>query len=169
MSHAQIPETGYSELRKGRYSEPNRIYHLTTRTHESFPVFSDFRDARIVIDALRHQHVDGHLESLAFVVMPDHLHWLVQLKGDRSLSTCMNLVKSRSTRRIHDQGTYRGKVWQRGFYDRALRKEEDLVSAARYIVANPLRAGLVRSVREYPFWDAKWLKERAMRANSPPL
>lgn len=151
------PTIGSRQLRKGRYSERNRIYHVTTRTHESAPVFSHFGDGRIVVRALRRQHVDGHLESLAFVVMPDHLHWLVQLTGGRSLSTCVNLVKSLATREIHNSGIYRGKVWQRGFYDRAIRKEDDLVAAARYIVANPLRARLVESIRDYPLWDAKWL------------
>jgi len=50
-----------------------------------------------------------------------------------------------------------GKVWQSGFHDHALRHEEDLKAAARYLVANPLRAGLVKSLRDYPFWNAVWL------------
>ena len=157
MSQNEAPEIGYRELRKGRFSERNRIYHVTTRTHGYTPVFASFGDARIVIQALYRQHLDGHLETLAFVVMPDHVHWLVQLVGDRDLSTCVNLVKSMATREIHRRGKYRGQVWQRGFHDRAMRKDDDLPSVARYIVANPLRAGLVRSVRSYPFWDAKWL------------
>ena len=157
MSIPLIPETGYRELRKGRHSERNRIYHVTTRTHGSVPVFSNFGDARILVRAIHRQQIDRHLDTLAYVVMPDHLHWLVQLTGDRSLSTCMNLVKSLSTREIHYKGRYRGKVWQRGFFDRALRRDDDLPAVARYIVANPLRARLVGSVREFPFWDAKWI------------
>ncbi len=43
------------------------------------------------------------------------------------------------------------------FHDRAMRKEEDLKAAARYIVANPLRAGLVERCGDYPLWDAVWL------------
>ncbi|MCF6281296.1 MAG: hypothetical protein L3J28_03650 [Candidatus Polarisedimenticolaceae bacterium] len=42
-------------------------------------------------------------------------------------------------------------------HDRAIRKEEDLVAIARYIVANPLRAGLVKSIKDYPHWDCVWL------------
>jgi len=38
-----------------------------------------------------------------------------------------------------------------------MRKEEDLQALARYIVANPLRAGLVKRVGDYPHWDAMWL------------
>ena len=40
---------------------------------------------------------------------------------------------------------------------KAIQSEEDLADVARYIVANPLRAEIVRSIREYPLWDAKWL------------
>jgi putative transposase len=53
-------------------------------------------------------------------------------------------------------------VWQRGFHDHALRKEEDIVSVARYIVANPVRDGLVRRIGDYPHWDAVWLGEQAL-------
>jgi hypothetical protein len=48
-------------------------------------------------------------------------------------------------------------VWQPGYFDRALRAEEDVREVARYIVANPLRAGLCRQIGDYPLWDALWL------------
>ena len=49
------------------------------------------------------------------------------------------------------------RIWQSGFHDHALRREEDLAQLARYIVANPLRAGLAQRVGDYPHWDAAWL------------
>ena len=42
-------------------------------------------------------------------------------------------------------------------YDHALRKDEDVKKIARYIIANPLRAGLVEKIEDYPYWDAVWL------------
>ena len=106
---------------------------------------------------MRHEHESGHVESLAFVVMPDHFHWLFSLSGSRSLSECIKNVKSYSARRVNDVLGSSGDVWQTGYYDRAIRQEEDLEGVARYIVANPLRAGIVSSVKEYALWDAKWL------------
>jgi hypothetical protein len=50
-----------------------------------------------------------------------------------------------------------GAAWQKGFYDRALRSDEDVVVVARYIVANPLRNGLVERIGDYPYWNATWL------------
>jgi REP element-mobilizing transposase RayT len=67
------------------------------------------------------------------------------------------VVKSGAARQVNALRGSLQRVWQRGFYDRAVRKEDDLVDMARYIVANPLRAGLVRSIKCYPHWDAIWL------------
>ena len=48
-------------------------------------------------------------------------------------------------------------LWQTGYYDHAIRKDEDIQAIARYIVANPIRAGLVTKVGDYSHWDAVWL------------
>ena len=48
--------------------------------------------------------------------------------------------------------------WQSGFHDHALRTEEDVRNVARYVIANPQRAGLVEHVSDYPWWDARWLE-----------
>ena len=93
---------------------------------------------------------------MAWVVMPDHLHWLAQLQT-ASLDGLLQRIKGRSARRINLHRGSSGPVWQAGYHDRAIRKEEDLLSVARYIVANPLRAGLTKQVGDYPLWDAVWL------------
>ena len=99
----------------------------------------------------------GHATTLAFVVMPDHLHWLLTLTGTRSLSTAVSNMKSRAARNTNAVLLRTGPIWQSGYFDRVIRWEEDLVDIARYIVANPLRAKLVASIGEYPLWDAVWL------------
>ncbi|MFB6261863.1 MAG: transposase, partial [Thiohalorhabdaceae bacterium] len=74
-----MPEKGYHRLRRGRFSEPGRVYLLTTVTAGRRPLFRSLPLARAVVACLRHPHDRGEAVSHAFVVMPDHLHWLVQL------------------------------------------------------------------------------------------
>lgn len=143
-------------LRRGRFSEPGRIYLLTTITHHRDPLFMDFHNARLVINELRKADQEQSCQSLAWVVMPDHLHWLIELQS-ATLATLMRRFKSRSSLALHKAGVKQNPVWQAGYQDRALRRDQDVKWVARYIVANPLRAGLVGSVREYPHWDAVWL------------
>ena len=66
-------------------------------------------------------------------------------------------MKSLSARRINHYLGTTGRFWQDGFHDHALRRDEDLVKFARYVVANPLRARLVETLRDYPHWDAIWV------------
>jgi REP element-mobilizing transposase RayT len=144
------------QLRVGRFSEPERIYLLTSTVHERQPIFADVALGRLLVAELRSAQNDALVESLAWVVMPDHLHWLLVLKRG-SVSELMRRVKGRSARRINSTLKCRGRVWQDGYHDRAVRREEDVLPLARYIVANPLRAGLVARVGDYPLWDAVWL------------
>ena len=148
---------GYTQLRKGRRSLSNQIYHITSATRDRRDILRFYACGRAVVRSLRREQDSGHTEMLAYVVMPDHFHWLFALKHEKSLSTCVNNVKSISAREINRFLGRRGKVWQRGFHDRAIRRTEDLERIARYIVSNPLRAGIVDTLRDYPFWDAKWL------------
>ncbi len=142
-----------ADLCKGRYSEAGRIYHVTTATYNRQPLFDNLSLAQSVIKTL---YMSGKATTLAYVLMPDHLHWLIQLQqGD--LSRTVQQMKSKNTLAIHQQQGTTGQIWQRGFHDHALRKEEDIVAVARYIVANPLRARLVKSIGDYPFWNAVWL------------
>ena len=89
--------------------------------------------------------------------MPDHLHWLFQLNENCTLSDTMKCLKARSARSINQYLNTEGQIWQRSYYDRGLRDGEDIKALSRYIVANPLRAGLVENIGEYSHWDAVWL------------
>ena len=144
------------ELRKGRFSQTGLFYLITTVTEQRQPVFRDLWNARLLIRELREADALGWSTTWAFVVMPDHLHWLAEL-GDSELSRLVLRVKSCSAIAVNRALGRSGRLWQKGFHDHALRREEDLQAIARYIVANPLRAGLVTSVRDYPHWDARWL------------
>ena len=100
---------------------------------------------------------DGWVQSLSWVVMPDHIHWLFQLGDVKDLSVVMKHFKARVTKELNRKTNRSGPVWQKAFYDRAIRDNEDLQILARYIVANPLRAGLVENIENYSHWDAVWL------------
>ena len=143
----------YNDLRRCRRSIEGQAYLLTAATHRRRPIFASFPEACAVARAIAQSERDEDWAVFAWVIMPDHVHLLVQLKR-RSLDVAMKGFKGRSSRSIGSLGGVSGPVWQPGFHDRALRREESVEDAARYICANPLRAGIVSSLRAYPFWSA---------------
>ena len=84
---------------------------------------------------------------LAWCVMPDHLHVLFQ---DRDIIDFVRVLKGRlvSEGRRLEPGR---RLWQRSFFDHALRKEESLDDVAHYIWENPVRAGIIDCASGYPW------------------
>lgn len=147
---------GGNRLRIGRVSESGRLYLLTSVTRDRLPVFTNWQAGRLLVSAFRQASDEGAAKSLAWVVMPDHFHWLVELQ-DAPLDLLMSQAKSRTFHAFSKMNGSKTRLWQKGYHDRAIRREEDLQAIARYIVANPVRAGLVKRVHDYPLWDAIWL------------
>jgi REP element-mobilizing transposase RayT len=146
----------YDNLRKGRCSLHGQFYLVTAVAADRQPLFADFATARCAIAELRRTHDRGSVVSMAWVLMPDHLHWLFQLGEGFALASVMQGFKGRSAREIRRRGEHR-QIWQRSYHDHALRAEENVQEVAHYLVANPLRAGLVQRAGDYPHWDAMWI------------
>lgn len=142
----------YNDLRKGRFSQAGTIYHITAVTRKRIPYFASLDNGRKVVRELMTLQDQGMVETLCYVLMPDHLHWLMVLH-EGTLPNVIRLLKGRSARAIGQS------IWQENYYDHAVRQEEDLQKMARYIVANPLRANLVRQIGNYSLWDAVWLEQ----------
>jgi putative transposase len=112
---------------------------------------------REAIQAMKALHDYDVLHSHAFVLMPDHLHWLISVKRDNTLNIVEQL-KAMSERAIARRFGLTERLWQQGFSDVAIRDSDTLIRVARHVVANPLRAELVQHLNDYPHWDAEWIQ-----------
>ena len=148
---------GHAALRRGRVSLPGQIYLVTFTTQTRKPVFSDLDLAGIASRALTDRRAWTHSRLLAWVLMPDHWHGLVELGETEQLHALVGRLKTNSARCLRAEAEVLDGVWARAFHDRALRHGDELIAAARYVVMNPVRAGLVTNVANYPYWNAIWL------------
>ena len=143
-------------LRSGRCPQVGGIYMITSTVEHRRAVFADWRIGRLLVHEFRRAQEQGLARSMAWVVMPDHFHWLLELQQD-SLAALVKQVKASSSVTINRVLHQSGRLWQPGFHDVSVRREQNLQHLARYIVANPLRAGLVQRLGDYPLWDAVWV------------
>ncbi len=148
----------WDDLRKGRYSQENGEYFITFNTQNKHPYFNDFNLAHLFCQQIAINENKHKCNWLTWVLMPDHFHGLLRLGVNGSnLSKVVGALKGASSFVINKKLKNNGKLWQSSFYDRALRVEDDRTSIARYIVANPLRKGLVQKVGDFPFWNSVYL------------
>lgn len=144
-------------MRRGRVSLASQVYLVTFTTAARRPLFADGHMAMDMCRELVDPRSWQKSELLTWVLMPDHWHGLIQLGEGQCLSATVRGLKANSTRRLrllrHDPGP----VWSSSFHDRAVRREDDIVAIERYIVFNPVRAGLVPTPSRYAFWDSRWV------------
>lgn len=147
---------GHRALRKGRVSLPGQIYLVTAACHGRRKRFARFDCACAVARVLASPAAAGDARVLAWVLMPDHWHGLLQL-GSVPLPHVLKRIHSLAARACNAADGRSGPVWSGAFHDRALRRDEDLRACAWYLANNPIRAGLVQRPHDYPFWNAIWL------------
>jgi len=144
-------------LRRQRWSISDQTQFVTIVTRRRTPLFAEFDTARRVIDEMRRIDEQRTVLSLAWVLMPDHLHWLFVLRERADLGVVMHDFKSRSGATVNRIRGRRTSVWQSGYQYRAVQRDAELQRLGRYIVGNPVRARLVGRLGDYPHWDAVWL------------
>ena len=144
------------QLRKGRISQRQQIYHLRFSTHNR-QRFTDFHQLCLVSRQINQTITDNDFKMLCWVLMPDHVHLLVQqLTDELSISLLVQRIKRNCS--VHLNECYGTRQWWlRGYFDRAVRHDQSVEETARYIIGNPIRAKLVTRVEDYSFWNAEWL------------
>ena len=90
----------YSDLNRGRYSCRNQIYSITTVTMDRNPLFHYFCAARLLVVEMQRLHKSKEIDSLAWVIMQDHLNCLFQLVASLSLPEVIKRLKCRSAHAI---------------------------------------------------------------------
>ncbi|MBZ5588396.1 MAG: transposase [Acidobacteriia bacterium] len=144
------PHAGTSALRAGRWSEKGRCYLVTTTTAGRRRFFDRPEAAQIVLDCLAWLEEHERIRRLSAVVMPDHLHAVIEL-GTASLPSVMHSLKGFTAKGVNAVEARSGPVWQRQYHETALRDGSAVREAIRYCLLNPVRWGLTTAPGEFPF------------------
>ena len=128
---------------------PHR-YFLTFCTRRRRRIFTTALAVDPVLEQFRKTAATEQFAIIAYCFMPDHVHLLVEgMRDDSDLRRFAKLAKQRSGA-AHAIST-RERLWQEGYYDHVLRDGENTRGIVRYVLENPVRAGLVLSPSEYPY------------------
>jgi len=124
-------------------------YFVTSRTFEHRRLFQVEAKARMFLETLQHYRAEGRYKLHAFVVMPDHVHFLITPQGI-TIERVVGLIKGGFSHRVGSKFP----VWQKSFQERRMRDAEEFITRKEYIHQNPVRAHLVARPEDYPFSSA---------------
>jgi len=132
------------------YMGPHR-YSIRFCTFERTPRFAEPDVVDLTLKQFLRAAAEERFEILAYCFMPDHVHLLIQ--GASEDSDCKRFIfRAKQYSGFYYSRQYeKQQLWQRYCCERVLRNDEATLVVARYIVANPVRAGLVSQPEDYPF------------------
>lgn len=134
-----------------RYFETGFSYFVTTVVQERRPIFLDDKMCRILLVSIEYFKLILDYKIYAYCIMPDHLHLILHPIGKYDLSYIMQMIKGSFARKINKMSVSTGKLWQKRYYDEAIRDELMLIRKMEYIHNNPLRSDLVKALEEYKY------------------
>ena len=143
------------EKGKGMHQVPqNRLlgeqcFFITVTLKNRRVLFLDDENANKVIESLMFFREQGELKLYGYVVMPDHVHFVVKLEAEGSLPRIIRRFKTHIANAIGQ-----GPIWLRGYWSELIGDIKYLEQKLEYIHQNPVKAGLVQNATEYRFSSA---------------
>ncbi len=150
MRPPRIP--GFSYLGPYRYS-------LCFITNSRATLFTTHGIVQAALREIQRTCDEDEFALLAYCFMPDHVHLVTEGLSDRSdLQHWVKVTKQRVAFVYRTQFAI-PLAWQQGYWERVLRSDENTNTIVRYVLDNPVRAGLVAKAEDYPFSGAKYWPE----------
>ena len=127
------------------------VYHAINRGNNREVVFHDEEDHRAFLTSLARAKERYPFRLYGYCLMSDHFHLLLGPEPGQSISRILQSITVAHTARYHKQHGSSGHVWQGRFRSPVIQEDEHLLVVLRYIEANPIRAGLIARLADYPW------------------
>jgi len=139
--------------RQARLDARGTLHHVMARGIEGTNIFRTDKDRNDFLDRLAAQCEVEALKVYAWALIPNHFHLLVRT-GNRPLSTSMRKILTGYVVRFNRRHKRQGHLFQNRYKSIVCEEDAYLLELTRYIHLNPLRAGMVKTIRElerYPW------------------
>jgi REP element-mobilizing transposase RayT len=131
-----------------RIEYPDAVYHITARGNEKKTVFRKTRDRELLLDTLNHVNERYNWICHAYCLMDNHYHLLIETP-DGNLSLGMRQLNGVFTQSFNKRYHRSGHLFQGRYKAILIQKDSHLLEVSRYVVLNPLRAGIVKNPEDW--------------------
>jgi putative transposase len=129
-------------------------HHVTQRGNRRQQAFFCDEDYDCYVELMAQFCRAEQVEIWAYCLMPNHVHLIAVPQSVEGLRRAIGEAHRRYTRMVNFREGWRGHLWQ-GRFASFVVDENYLLTAARYVELNPVRAGLVNTPRQYRWSSAK--------------
>lgn len=133
---------------------PHCPHHVVQRGNKRETVFGAKGDYELYVELLEEAARRHGVAVAAYCLMPNHVHLLLVPSDADGIPRTMHRVAQRFARRVNAARGWSGHLWEKRYYSAPM-DEAHLRAAVRYVLSNPVRAGLADDLTEWPFSSAR--------------
>jgi len=122
-------------------------------------------DVAVIVRDVLLFHDGKRYNLLEWCIMPNHVHVLIDLNEQFSLSSIVHSWKSYSAKKANAVLGRTGRFWSGDYFDRSIRNDEHLAAVRSYIRENPVKSGLVEKAEDW-IWGSAGRSEDILPASS---
>ncbi len=131
-------------------------YHVINRGNNRAIVFSEPREFDSFVDLMRRAQSRHHIDVAAVCLMPNHFHLLVRPSAAGDLAAWLHWILTAHASRHHRKCKSSGRIWTGRFKAFPIQDDRHLLTVARYVERNALRANLVFRAEAWPWSSLQW-------------
>jgi putative transposase len=139
--------------RKGRMLIDGGIYHITSRGHNRYRLFHDYKDYNLCKDIIRKYKAEFSFELFHYCLMPNHIHLLLRILHGNELPRLLQCLNQGYARYYKSSYGMTGNLFQGRYKSIFIDKDAYLLDCGRYVERNPYRAGIVKDPSDY-YWSS---------------
>ncbi|MBN1398673.1 MAG: transposase [Bacteroidetes bacterium] len=130
----------------------NPVFFITVCTYKKRNILDNQDAVEILINEWKTAKERHDWHTGQYVIMPDHVHFFCSAGTEaKELFVFMKFWKEWTSKGIKKKCNIQRNIWQKEFFDHLLRSEESYAQKCDYVLNNPVRAGLVKDAKEWPW------------------
>ncbi|VAW31914.1 hypothetical protein MNBD_CHLOROFLEXI01-3643 [hydrothermal vent metagenome] len=136
-------------------------FHIYNRGANRAPIFFSQENYLYCLRLIKKYAITYQITLIAYCLMPNHYHFLLRQDGDIPISKFINVLFNAYVQAINWQRSRSGTLFEGRFKHKLVDRDEYLIHLCRYIHANPVKAGLVTRLEDWPYSNyPEWIGER---------
>ena len=139
-------------MRQSRCTWKGAYHHIMNRGHKGEAIFHEDRDKALFLEILAEKRVTHHIRIFAYCIMNNHYH-LVLENSSGNMADFLRHINGHYALLYRRNYGGKGYVFQDRYQSILIEDDSYLIQAIGYVLANPLKAGLMKDVNDYPWYS----------------
>jgi putative transposase len=138
-------------MRKPRILQIGATYHVSAKINRCEHVFETDDIKNLFLDVVKRAKKKYKFSLKNFVIMGNHIHFIIEPKENENLSRIMQWILSVFSMHYNRMHNLMGHTWRSRFWSRIIDDINQLLITFKYICENPVKAEMVKNAEEYKF------------------